>query len=77
MESKGVSATEFKAKCLSLIKQMEEDGTAITITKRGQPVAVLGPVPKKRRKSLEGRFAGKIHIIGDIVNYSMWDPVAK
>ena len=77
MESKVVSATEFKAKCLSLIKQMEEDGTVITITKRGQPVAVLGPAPKKRRKSPEGMWAKKVRIVGDIVNFSMWDPAKK
>jgi prevent-host-death family protein len=77
MESKVVTATEFKAKCLSLIKQMEQDGNSITITKRGQPVAVLGPAPTKRRKSLEGIFAKKIRIVGDIVNYSMWDPANK
>lgn len=39
-----VSATEFKAKCLSLIDQVEASGDSITITKRGRPVArLVGP----------------------------------
>ena len=39
--TKIVSATEFKAKCLALIAQMEKDGEPVTITRRGKPVATL------------------------------------
>ena len=85
MESKVVSATEFKAKCLSLIKQMEEDGNAITITSLAVRtdldlcqvlirvlLRVVVPVPQ-----LHDAQRGKIKIVGDIVNYSMWDPIGK
>ena len=36
-----VSATEFKAKCLSLIDRVHEQQESITITKRGRVVATL------------------------------------
>ena len=36
-----VSATEFKAKCLSLIDRVESGGKTVTITKRGRVVAQL------------------------------------
>lgn len=36
-----ISATEFKAKCLSLIDKVEASGEAVTITKRGKVVARL------------------------------------
>ncbi len=36
-----VSATEFKAKCLSLIDRVHRRGGSITITKRGRVVARL------------------------------------
>ena len=36
-----VSASEFKAKCLALIDQVEAGGEAIVITKRGRVVATL------------------------------------
>jgi prevent-host-death family protein len=36
-----VSATEFKAKCLSLIDKVHSTGETVTITKRGRVVAKL------------------------------------
>ena len=42
---KTIAATEFKAKCLRVITQMNKDHEPVTITKRGQPVAVLSPLP--------------------------------
>ena len=36
-----VNATEFKAKCLSLIDRVSSKGEVITITKRGRVVARL------------------------------------
>ena len=71
MKERIVSATEFKAKCLALLDEVAEGSAAITITKRGRPVARLGPVRKKAWKSPEGLLAGKIEIVGDIVNYDM------
>lgn len=44
MTPKTVAAAEFKATCLRLIDEMNENGQPITITKRGKPVAVLKPV---------------------------------
>ena len=45
MSARQVSATDFKAKCLRIIKEMGRDGHPVTITKRGRPVAVLSPMP--------------------------------
>jgi len=73
-----VSATEFKAKCLAILDEIEQGGAAITVTKRGRPVAVLGPAPKKPWKSPRNSWAGRAEIIGDIVNVDMsglWDVV--
>ncbi len=38
-----VAASEFKARCLSLIDEVHERGESITITKRGRVVACLVP----------------------------------
>ena len=62
MKSRVVSATEFKAKCLALLDEIGHDGGTITVTKRGRPVATLGPVNKRLWKSPEGAWAGKVHI---------------
>jgi len=68
MPNKVVSATEFKAKCLGLIDELETHGGTLTVTKRGRPVATVAPAKKKGFKSLKGVLAGKIEIVGDIVN---------
>ena len=36
-----ISATEFKAKCLSLIDRVQTKGETVTVTKRGRVVARL------------------------------------
>jgi prevent-host-death family protein len=43
-EQTTISASEFKAKCLDLLDQLNERKlTRLVITKRGRPVAVLTP----------------------------------
>jgi prevent-host-death family protein len=76
MSDRVVSATEFKAKCLALLDEIEQRGGPIIITRRGRPVAVLGPAKKKGWKSPRDSFAGKVRIVGDIVNVDtsdLWD----
>jgi prevent-host-death family protein len=73
-----MSASEFKAKCLACLTEIEQSGESITITRRGRPVAVLGPTKQRPGKSLRGRWKGKIQVIGDIENLDtsdLWDCV--
>ena len=74
-----VTATDFKATCLSLLSDMEQHGEPITITRRGIPVAVLSPVPKNAWKSPADSWKGKAEIVGDIVNTDddiLWEAIA-
>jgi prevent-host-death family protein len=77
MATRLVSATEFKAKCLALLDEMEQGGEAITITRRGRPVAVLAPPKKRAWKSPANSWAGRMTIVGDIMadTSEMWDVV--
>ena len=59
--------TEFKAKCLRLLDDVEKKGDRITITKRGRPVAQVGPPPAVLRSS-RGMWKDSVKIVGDIVN---------
>jgi len=63
-----LSASEFKAKCLACLGEIEQHGEAITITRRGRAVAVLGPVKRSVWKSPRNSWASKGRILGDIVN---------
>jgi antitoxin (DNA-binding transcriptional repressor) of toxin-antitoxin stability system len=38
-----ISVTEFKARCLDLIRKVEKSGKAVTIRRRGKAVARLEP----------------------------------
>jgi len=65
MKHQQVSATDFKAKCLALLDEVNESGGSVTITKRGKPVAVLQPVAKAPFKSSRGIFEGQLEIVGE------------
>jgi prevent-host-death family protein len=75
-----VTATEFKAKCLSLLDEVNRTGGTITVTKRGRPVATVGPAGKRKHRSSEGILKGKIHIPDEILmadNSDMWECVRE
>lgn len=62
---KEISAAQFKARCLSLMDDVQNTRETIVITKRGKPVAQLGPVPGAKDNFL-GRLEGQFEIVGDI-----------
>ena len=68
MKHQTISVTEFKAKCLSLFDRIDQEGGTLTVTKRGRPLATVERAKKKPFRSSEGILAGKVKIIGDIVN---------
>ncbi len=75
-----VGATEFKAKCLAFLDEVDENGAILTITRRGRPVAVLGPVSRKAWKSPRDSCSSIGRITGDIVNVDtsgLWNVLRK
>jgi antitoxin (DNA-binding transcriptional repressor) of toxin-antitoxin stability system len=78
MKHQTMNVTEFKAKCLSIFEEIAQEGGTLTITKRGQPLATVGPVKRRPFRSSEGVLAGKIKLVGDldkIDNSELWDVV--
>ena len=78
MKGRVVSATEFKAKCLAFLDEIEQRGEPITVMRRGRPVAVLGPAKKGAWRSPRNSWAEKGRIAGEIVNTDtsvLWDIV--
>jgi prevent-host-death family protein len=79
MDMKEISASKFKATCLSLLDEVNKTRTPIRVTKFGKPIAELRPLPAptKSRKNWLGRMEGTIEILGDIVGPSTdpeeWD----
>ncbi len=66
MKSKGktMPASEFKAKCLRLLEELDPHG--ITITKRGRPVAKVIPAEPPDNSQLIGLMKGKVVVRGNI-----------
>ena len=60
-------ATEFKAKCLAYLDQVQQTRAEIVLTKHGKPVAKLVPV-EETEQSAFGRLAGTVQVLGDIVS---------
>lgn len=65
-QARAVSASEFKARCLQLMDEVNDSGEEIVITKRGRPVSRLVPY-RERPTTLFGLFAGQMKILGDII----------
>ena len=64
---KTVNASEFKAKCLAILDEVNETGEVITILKRGKPVAQLIPTVFKEGTYPQHNLRGSVKISGDII----------
>ena len=62
---KQMPAGQFKARCLSVMDDVNATGEPVIITKRGTPVAKLVPVTSKKQ-DLFGFMSGEFKIAGDI-----------
>ena len=61
---KQMRASVFKARCLTVMDDVQATGEPVIVTKRGKPVVKV--VPVESENDLFGFMAGKFKIIGDI-----------
>jgi len=64
---KQMRASVFKARCLSIMNDVQATGEPVIVTKRGTPVVKVVPV-EPRKNNLFGFMAGEFKIAGDIEN---------
>ncbi len=62
-----INATDFKARCLAILDEVAATGEAITILKRGRPVAQLLPAVDRSHGYPQAGLAGSVEILGDVV----------
>ncbi len=74
MKRQTIAAGKFKATCLALLDEVQQERKEIVVTKRGKPVARIVPVDDKV-PNLFGRMKGSGIILGDIVSPTgeVWD----
>ena len=65
---KEFAISEFKAKCLAILDQVQKTKRPVRITRRGKPVAEVVPPSPESRKQIFGFMKGKMEIVGDIVS---------
>jgi len=64
-----IAISEFKAKCLAILEQVEKTKQPIRITRHGKPVAEVVPTtPVADRAALFGSMRDSMKILGDIVS---------
>jgi prevent-host-death family protein len=66
--SRIIKASEFKAKCLALLDEVERTGDTLVITKKGKPVAQVVPHTPAKKRDLFGLYKGRLEIVGDIIS---------
>lgn len=63
-----MKAAEFKAKCLRVMEEVAETGEEVVVTKRGKPVARVGPPqPAETTPNYFGWAHGTVAVIGDVL----------
>ncbi len=65
--SRMIQASEFKAKCLAVLDEVERTRQSVVITKRGKPVAELVPHTAPKLKA-RGILKGRMEVVGDIIS---------
>lgn len=65
---KSVPISEFKAKCLGLIEQVDKTRQPLQITRHGRPIAEVIPAGPDRARKFLGDMVGTAEIVGDIVS---------
>jgi prevent-host-death family protein len=63
---KTVLISEFKAKCIQMLKEVQKNGKPLLVTLRGEPIARVEPVAKGKKRYL-GALKGRMIIKGDII----------
>ena len=65
---KSMPISEFKSKCIAVLKDAQRSGKGLIVTRRGQPLARVEPISPHPGKRILGTFRGRMKIHGDIVH---------
>lgn len=65
---KEVAISEFKAKCLAILDEVQKTKQPIRVTRRGRPIAEVVPPCAVRSDDWMGSMKGRMEILGDIIS---------
>jgi len=64
---KSVAVSEFKAKCIGILKEVQRKRDPVLVTLRGKPVAIVHPAPEQGSGKRLGGLKGSITIRRNLV----------
>ena len=64
---KTMLVSEFKAKCIAVLKEVERSGEPVVVTSRGRPLARVEAFSNGARGKQLGALKGSMRIRGDLV----------
>lgn len=64
---KEVAISEFKAKCLAILDEVQKTKQPIRVTRRGRPIAEVSPPAPTNNRDWIGSMK-EIKILGDIIS---------
>ena len=69
-----ITITQFKAKCLGIVEQVQREKARVVISRHGRPAAELIPISEGSKKPLFGRATSETKISGDLMTTGeAWD----
>ena len=64
-----VAISEFKAKCLALLEEVDKTKVSLRVTRRGRPIAEVIPTsPNMEERNWLGLMSDSMEITGDVVS---------
>ncbi len=63
--------SEFKARCIQVLKTVQQTGKPIIVTRRGRPLARIEPIPEGPGSRRLGVLKGRMDIKVDLVTVDM------
>jgi prevent-host-death family protein len=64
-----IAISEFKAKCLALIEEVDKTKVSLLVTRRGRPIAeVIPTTPNMEERTWLGSMSDSMEITGDLVS---------
>ena len=65
---KTMNSSEFKAKCLAILSEVERTGEVVVVLKRGRPIAQVSPIAAGEGKYPQDALKGTVEILGDVLS---------
>ncbi len=70
---KTIIISEFKAKCISMLKEVDRKKESLLVTRQGQALVVVTPFKDKQASGVVGALKNTVTIRGDLIHNDMAD----